>query len=100
MLQTLILNSVWWRSGLGDVSGVYVLGNQSEVPRRLREVLLLVHDDDGGWVPTCPSLPRVLNLWLREGRLWAWLLLACHVAARTENRKKIALCPQLADRIP
>lgn len=39
------------------MSGVYVLGNQSEVPRRLREVLLLVHDDDGDWVPTCPSLP-------------------------------------------
>lgn len=47
----------------------------------------------------CPSLPQVLNLWLREGRMWVWLLLACQVAARTEKRKKIALCPQLADRI-
>lgn len=37
------------------VSGVYVLGNQSEVPRRLREVLLVVpDDDDDAWVPTCP----------------------------------------------
>lgn len=85
---------------MGDVSGVYVLGNQSEVPGRLREELLLVHDDNGDWVPTCPSPPQVLNIWLREGRMWAWLLLACQVAARTENRKKIALCPQLADRIP
>lgn len=47
--------------------------------------------------PPCPSLPQVFNIWLREGRMWVWLLLACQVAARTE--KKIALCPQLADRI-
>lgn len=49
--------------------------------------------------PPYPSLLQVLNIWLREGRIWVWLLLACQVAARTENRKKITLCPQLADRI-
>lgn len=85
---------------MGDVSGVYVLGNQSEVPRRLRKyccwfMMMMVTG-----FPPAPPYPRVLNIWLREGRVWAWLLLACQVAARTENRKKIALCPQLADRIP
>lgn len=42
--------------------------------------------------PSCPSLPQVLHIRLREGRVWEWLSLTCQVAARTENRKKTALC--------
>lgn len=41
--------------------------------------------------PPCPSLPQVFNIWLREGRMWVWLLLACQVAARTEKRLLYAL---------
>lgn len=39
---------------MGDV---YVLGKQSEVLRRLREVLLVAHDDKGDWVPALSFPP-------------------------------------------
>lgn len=64
----------------------------SEVPGRLGEVLLVVPDDDGDGVPILPLPPQVLHIWLRESRMWEWLLLTCQVAAWTENRKKTALC--------
>lgn len=39
------------------MSGVNVLGNQCELLRRLREVLLVVHGGEGDWVPTLALLP-------------------------------------------
>lgn len=57
-LQTLILNSVWWRSGLSDCEWVtFMFLEQSEVLRRLREVLLVAHDDKGDWVPALSFPP-------------------------------------------
>lgn len=94
---------MWWRSGLGDQEQVEFTFLETRVRCQgglgkycwwLMKMMMVT-----GSLP-CPSLPQVLSIWLREGRMWVWLLLACQVAARTENREKIALRPQLADRIP
>lgn len=62
------------------------LSNQSEVVRRFKEVLLVVHGGENDCAP-CPPRPRFLSSGRGQGRMRVLLLLACQEAARTENRE-------------